>query len=46
MEGIIVLVGFTVAFVGIVVWIYLPRNKERINSLANIPFHEDDHHGR
>ncbi len=43
MEGLIVLVTFTLAFVGISVWAYAPRNKARIQSYGEIPFHEDRH---
>ncbi len=41
MEGMIVLVAFSLAFAGIAVWAYLPRNKSRLQKLANIPFNED-----
>jgi cbb3-type cytochrome oxidase subunit 3 len=29
-------------FIGIVVWVYLPKNKERLESYRQIPFTEDD----
>ena len=40
MEGIIVLVAFTVAFIGIALWVYLPKNKQRMQAYGNIPFQE------
>ena len=43
MEGVIVLVAFTAAFVGIAFWAYAPRNKARLQSYGDIPFHEDSH---
>lgn len=43
MEGMIVLVTFTLAFIGIASWVYAPRNKSRIQSYGDIPFHEDGH---
>jgi cbb3-type cytochrome oxidase subunit 3 len=42
MEGLIVLVAFSLAFTGIAIWAYLPRNKSRLQKLAYIPLHEDD----
>lgn len=42
MEGLIVLVAFSLAFTGIAIWAYLPRNKSRLQKFGNIPF-EDSH---
>lgn len=41
MEGLIVLVSFTLAFIGIAVWAYLPRNKQQMKAHGEIPFKED-----
>ena len=35
------LLTVTVAFLGLVVWVYLPRNKERLNSYGSIPLEEE-----
>lgn len=43
MGGTVMLVIFSVVFVGIAVWAYLPRNKSRMESHGNIPFTEDNH---
>lgn len=43
MHGLFVLVAFSLAFVGIAIWAYLPRNKARFQELGTIPFREDDH---
>lgn len=43
MEGLVVLVAFSLAFVGIAVWVYLPVNRHKINAHAAIPFSEDKH---
>lgn len=45
MEGLIVLVAFTVAFIGIVLWVYAPRNKARMQAWGSIPFREENHEG-
>lgn len=45
MGGTFMLVVFTVAFVGIAIWAYLPRNKARMNDYAEIPLREDTHVG-
>ena len=41
-EGIIVLVAFSIAFVGIAIWAFAPRNKNKINAYGTIPFKEED----
>ena len=33
---------FFVGFVGIALWAYLPRNRERMNQYGQIPFKERD----
>lgn len=43
MEGMIVLVAFSLAFAGIGIWAFLPRNKSRLNYYGNIPFREESH---
>lgn len=40
MEGLIVLVAFSLVFIGIAVWAYLPRNKKRLESYRDIPLGE------
>ena len=35
------LLAVTVAFIGLVVWVYLPRNKERMDSYGSIPLEEE-----
>lgn len=42
MEGTIVLVAFSLAFIAIAVWAYLPGNKGRMASHGEIPFKEQD----
>lgn len=37
-SGYLVLVAFFVAFCGVALWIYLPRNSKRLESFRNIPF--------
>ena len=32
-------------FVGIAVWVWLPRNRKRFKNAAEIPLHEDDEPG-
>lgn len=41
MGGMLVLIAFVLAFIGIVVWAFLPRNKERMKKDAEIPFREE-----
>lgn len=40
MEGMIVLVAFTLAFIGIAIWAYLPQNKKRMKLYGEIPLKE------
>lgn len=35
-------VWLVLLFVGIIVWIYLPRNRKRMQDDANIPLRDDD----
>ena len=44
MEGIIVLIAFSLAFAAIAIWAYLPKNKARLNAYAEIPLREE-HYG-
>ena len=41
-SGIIVSVLFFTMFVGIAIWSYLPRNKRRLQSYADIPLEDND----
>ncbi len=34
-----------VAFFGLVVWVYLPRNKERLDSYGSIPLEQEQDSG-
>lgn len=40
--GLIGLIFFFTVFVAIVVWIMLPKNKDRIEELKNIPLKDDE----
>ena len=35
-------VWLVLLFVGIVVWIYLPRNRKRLDSMADLPLRDDE----
>lgn len=35
------LLAVTVAFIGLVVWVYLPRNKKRLDSYGSLPLEEE-----
>ncbi|MFK8029083.1 MAG: cbb3-type cytochrome oxidase subunit 3 [Gammaproteobacteria bacterium] len=37
------LISVSVAFLSLVVWVYLPRNKSRLNDYGSIPLREDLH---
>ena len=41
--GLIGLLFFFTVFVGIAIWVYLPRNKHQIEALKHIPLDEDGH---
>jgi len=39
-SGLIILLAFFTAFVGIAIWAYLPENKARLEDHAQIPLKE------
>jgi cbb3-type cytochrome oxidase subunit 3 len=39
-------VCFFVGFIGIAIWAYLPRNKQRIEAQGNIPLQEPENDAR
>lgn len=41
-SGYVVLVAFFVGFCGVALWIYLPRNRRRLEDMRNIPFEGGD----
>lgn len=38
-------VAVAIIFIGIVIWVWSGRNKEKYERAAQIPFHEDDENG-
>ena len=44
--GLIGLLFFFILFSIIAIWAYTPSRKEEIESLKNIPLHDEDDHGR
>jgi cytochrome c oxidase cbb3-type subunit IV len=35
-------VWLVLLFVGIIVWVYLPRNRKRMNDMADLPLRDDE----
>ena len=35
-------VWLVLLFVGIIVWVYLPRNRNRLNAMADLPLRDDE----
>jgi cbb3-type cytochrome oxidase subunit 3 len=44
-SGLIVSVLFFTMFIAIAAWSYMPRNKHRLQSYADIPLRESEHVG-
>lgn len=43
--GMIGLIFFFIVFSGVVIWAFLPSQKEKIENLKYIPLTEDNHNG-
>ena len=35
-------VWLVLLFVGIIVWVYLPRNRKQMNAMADLPLRDDE----